>query len=100
MLDFICGQVIFTNHGFVRMQERGLLRDEVLRSLQTGRVINEYPDALPYPCYLVLSFVGLVPLHTVVAHDATHGDCLIITAYRPTLVDWLADFATRRTRSQ
>ena len=42
-------------------------KSDVRHVLQTGEVIEEYPDDTPFPSYLILGFVGDRPFHVVVA---------------------------------
>ena len=78
------------------MTERGITQEQTEKVMRVGRVIDFYPDAKPCPCFLLLSFVGLRPLHVVIGRQADTADCWIITVYEPDLETGEIDFATRR----
>ncbi len=62
-----------------------------------GEVIEVYESDRHYPSCLI-SRVEVEPLHVVAAVDPDAGVCHVITAYRPDLVHFEADFKTRRKR--
>lgn len=66
------------------MVERAITRDGVLQALLEGDVIEDYPDAHPFPSCLMLSS-GARPLHVVVAFDAALETVFVVTAYDPDL---------------
>jgi len=87
-----------TQHTFVRFQERGILIRDVINTINTGEIIEYYPDDYPYPSCLVL---GLS-----VENDYLHVCCgigndkiWIITAYYPAEDKWENDFKTRKVMS-
>jgi Domain of unknown function (DUF4258) len=89
-----CNRVLFNRHAITRMFERFISGPQVRKVLQTGEIIEDYPDDTPFPSRLVLGFVENRPLHVVVAeNDST---CHIITVYAPELTIWEPDFKTRR----
>ncbi len=63
-----------------------------------GETIAQYPDDKPYPSRLLLGLVGAKFLHVVVALDVSVGDCVVVTAYEPAIMQWGADFRTRKNR--
>jgi len=60
-----------------------------------GDLVEEYPNAYPYPCALILYLVTETkPLHVVAGTD---GDYLwLITAYYPTINKWEENYKTRK----
>jgi hypothetical protein len=56
-----------------------------------------YADDQPVPSCLLLDSEA-EPLHVVAALDSEHNICHVITAYRPDLDHFEADFRTRRQR--
>lgn len=93
-------EIRYTRHALSRMFERGIELSEVEAAMQSGTVVEEYPNDLPYPSRLVLyrSEHGL--LHVVcskaVDRDTTIG--YIITVYRPDPLDWDESLSKRRER--
>lgn len=97
MTGMRCREVKFSGHALRRMFERKINVDNVLGVIASGEIITEYPEDTPLPSYLILGFMGLQPIHVVVARDKISEMCHIITAYPPDLSQWSADFKTRRT---
>ncbi|MFO7958629.1 MAG: DUF4258 domain-containing protein [Candidatus Brocadiia bacterium] len=85
-------------HALERMLQRGISRASVLRTLEQGEVIEDYPDDRPFPSALLLGFAEGRPLHVVVALDATSGYAHVVTVYEPDLEHFESDFRTRRER--
>jgi hypothetical protein len=89
------GRILWKRHALERMMERGISRTEVKRVILQGNIIEYYPDDYPIPSVL-LAALQPEPLHIVVAYDAESQQCYVITAYRPDLTHFEADFITRR----
>lgn len=86
---------VMTRHAEARRRQRGITVPEIKATIMTGEIIEDYPDAYPYPACLVLSLdVGGKPLHVVcgVADDMLW----VITAYRPAPEQWGPDYKTRK----
>lgn len=49
-------RIVWRNHASRRMIERGIKRKDVKTALMVHEIIEEYPDAFPYPSYLLLGF--------------------------------------------
>ena len=78
------------------MFERSISPDEVLQLIESGEVIEGYPDDQPYPSVLLYAHVKGKILHAVVASDSATGDCYVITVYVPDAAIWSDDFRSRR----
>jgi hypothetical protein len=78
------------------MFRRRISAEEIRLVLETGKVIEDYPDDQPFPSKLVLGYVARRPLHVVVAEDWGTGTCIIVTAYEPEHDLWEAGFERRR----
>jgi hypothetical protein len=91
-----CSSLVFSGHAVRRMFERGIREDAVLAVIQSGEVIAEYPDDVPFPSYLILGFVGGQSVHVALALDAAKRTCHVVTAYVPNPGLWSDDFKTRR----
>ena len=92
---FTEGRILWKKHALERMMERGILREAVKQTVLKGTVIEDYPDDYPVPS-LLIAVREPEPLHVVLAWDARLRQCHIITAYRPSLEHFEADFMTRR----
>lgn len=85
----------WTTHCAARIQERGILRTEILCGIENGEIIEQYPEDFPYPSCLILGLEKLnKPLHIVVGCDKAF--IYIITAYYPDNMKWEGGFKTRK----
>ena len=64
--------------------------------VETGEVIDDRPNDLPYPSRLLLGFANGRPLHVVVAD--TPAATVVITVYEPNRTLWRPGFKRRRKR--
>ena len=90
-------EIIWTQHCLERMQERDISRADVKNGIQTGEVIENYPDDYPNPSCLVFGYTvnGRI-LHIVVGCDMIN--IYIITAYYPDTSKFENDLKTRKKR--
>ena len=90
-------KIIWTQHCLERMQERDISRADVTNGIQTGEVIENYPDDYPNPSCLVFGYTvnGRI-LHIVVGCDMIN--IYIITAYYPDTSKFENDLKTRKKR--
>ena len=89
-------RLLFRVHAIQRMFQRGLSERDVRQVLQSGEVIQEYPDDQPYPSRLVLGWSGWRPIHVVAADNQDDHEVVVITVYEPDPSHWEPDFRTRR----
>lgn len=91
---------LFTEHARREMEAEPLGRigtEEVLQVLNTGEIIETYPDDTPYPSCLVLGRTEANrPLHVVCAPVQDKGRLIIITTYQPDPGRWEPDFHRRK----
>ena len=52
----VCGRIKWSTHAAKRIQEGGIRRADILYCLKTGEIIEDYPDAFPYPSCLVYGY--------------------------------------------
>ena len=82
-------------HAAEMMMKRGISRRDVLNCLQSGEIIEDYPNSFPHPSCLVFgNSVGGKIMHTVVG--LKEDLLMIITAYYPDTVKFEDDLRTRR----
>jgi len=89
-------RLVFRVHAVRRMAERGISVEDVREVVQTGTVIERYPDERPYPSRLVLGWRGSRPLHVVAADNSAVEEIVIVTVYEPDPARWRPGFTTRR----
>ena len=91
------GKIKWKTHCLERMQERDISISDIMNCIDSGEIIEVYPEDLPYPSCLVfgMSLNGNV-LHVVVGTD---GNFLyFITAYYPDTIRFEEDLKTRREK--
>jgi len=93
-----CKEIKFSAHAILRMFERQISKDSVIKSIQTGEIIAEYWDDKPYPSFLILGWLNRQPLHVIVAFDESTKLCIIVTVYIPDPNLWENNFKTRRKK--
>lgn len=96
-LQKICSleNIEITLHAAKRLEQRGILIEDVISCIKTGEIIEQYPDDYPYPSCLILgkSLTQLI-LHVVTGSDLS--TLWIVTTYYPDLEKWESDFKTRK----
>ena len=90
-----CKELIFSTHAIQRMFEPHIGISHIKTIIESGEIITEYPDDLPFPSYLIIGWVNNRPIHAVVAIDGNSKRCYIITAYIPDPSLWSSDFRKR-----
>ena len=91
------GKIITSVHILEQLDERDIKYSEVKRAINEGEIIEQYPDAYPYPACLVLYInIDGIPLHVVVASDSEY--ITLVTAYRPSIDRFESDWKTRKRR--
>ena len=89
---------LFRLHAIRRMFERRISEADVKKVVQTGAVIENYPEDTPYPSKLMLGWCESRPLHIVVAENKAEQEIIIVTVYEPSLDFWEADFKRRKQK--
>ena len=88
-------KIKWTAHSMERLGERDISIKDVKNSIETGEIIEEYPDDYPYPSCLILGMASnRRKIHVVVGSDDDY--IYIITAYYPDALIFGEDFKTRR----
>ena len=86
--------IIFSGHVLRRMFERNIRADEIRWIVENGKVVEDYPDDLPFPSKLLEGNFSGRQLHVVVAVDGSR--CIAVTTYAPDPELWDVDGRTRR----
>ncbi len=85
----------WAKHCLERMQERNININDVESCLQTGEIIEDYPDDLPHPSCLIFGYTKENKvLHIVV--DSNGNIIFFITAYYPNTDKFETDLKTRK----
>jgi hypothetical protein len=88
------GRYRYTVHGANQRIARQLTRTDIEDAIQSGEIIEDYPEHHYGPCCLILGFTRSGrPLHLVCScRDVVD----IITVYEPDLLAWESDWRTRK----
>ena len=89
-------RLVFRVHAVRRMVARGISEHEVRHVLDTGHVIEDYPQDQPYPSRLVLGFLGSRPVHVVAAENTQDQETIVVTVYEPDPARWDPTFRKKR----
>jgi hypothetical protein len=88
--------MIFRIHAIQRMFERRVSEETVRQVLQSGEMIEDYSDEMPYPGGLILGRRGVRPLHVVMAENSKEDEQVVITIYEPDPAHWKAGSKDRK----
>jgi hypothetical protein len=80
----------------MRLEQRGISRDEILNSVSVYEIVEEYPQDKYLPSCLVYSEYLQRKFHIVFGLDYSDESIVIITAYEPSTDTWNSDLKTRR----
>lgn len=89
-------KLIFRMHALQRMYERDIFEKDIRSVIETGEVIEDYKNDLPYPSKLIFGRVGFRPLHVVASFNDEANEIIIITTYEPDPHLWESNFKKRR----
>ena len=90
------GRFEFSFHANRALQDDQISDDEIQDSVQSGEIIEDYPDDIPYPSCLIYGRIGGTdPVHSVWGYNAEGRLAVLITAYRPDPSRWI-DMRVRR----
>jgi len=91
--------IVMTQHLVNRCREREISYDDIKYSISNGEIIENYPNAYPYPACLVFGMsINDKPIH--VAVGVGDGKLWVITAYCPNLKEWESDLKTRKAENK
>ena len=88
-------KVFITEHAAERFRQRGIKIGDIKCAVESGEIIEQYPDDFPFPSCLVFgkdrqnNFI-----HICMSDEGSMSR--IITAYHPDKNIWSADLKTRK----
>jgi len=86
----------FRIHALRQMFQRRISDSDIRELLERGTIIEEYPDDVPYPSFLISGMVNHRPLHGVMAYNNVDREAIVITAYEPDPDSWSENYTRRR----
>jgi len=89
------GHLKWTAHTLEKMQERKIEPTDVISCILNGTIIEQYPQAYPYPACLILGKTASdVIIHSVIGYGNSH--LWIVTVYEPDENEWINGFTERK----
>ena len=94
------GKSQVTEHGQEALLDDGIDLDEILESLDTAQVVEDYPDAFKGPSVLLLQNIRKdLLIHVLWGLSKSNlGVASLITVYFPTPEKWYDGFMKRRPK--
>jgi hypothetical protein len=92
------GDYALSAHGLEELLADDILFADVLASLTSAEVVEDYPDHARGPCVLALQHDAVgQPLHILWGIPKNRPNfAVLVTAYRPDSQKWTNDFRERR----
>ena len=90
--------MVMTQHSRKRFSERGIRMQDIVNAIDSGEIIEDYPEDYPFPSCLILGRSDEKVIHVVASID--EGMIYLITAYIPDPDKWEADWKTRKEEQQ
>lgn len=89
-------KILWTYHVNMRLGQRPLSREIILRAAHSYEIIEEYPKDKYLPSYPIRAEHGQLVFHVQIAADMIMENVRIVTAYIPEPSQWERDFRRRR----
>ena len=86
--------MVLTQHSRKRFSERGIQIQNIVKTIENGEIIEDYPDDYPFPSCLILGTSEEKTIHIVASIN--DGVIFLITAYIPDPDKWEDDWKTRK----
>lgn len=94
------GEVSISAHAYDELADDDIFAGDVVAGVATAVMVEDYPQAAKGPSVLMLQRDGEGrPIHVVWGVPrGRRSPATVVTAYRPDLARWSADFMRRRIR--
>jgi hypothetical protein len=94
------GDYIVSRHGFRELAADDIVAEDAIAGVASAVVVEDYPTSRKEPSVLALQRDrNGRPIHVMWGIPKDAGTpAILVTAYRPTLERWTADYMKRRTR--
>ena len=90
------GHIRITDHADEEAVADGISIEQILNTVFSGEIIEQYPNDKPYPSCLIYSD-SEGPLHSVWPYNETNSWAVLITVYRPDAQRWI-NWRTRKPK--
>ncbi len=92
---YLDDMVLVSEHAAMRFKQRGLKAKDIRAAVNSGEIIEQYPDDFPFPSCLIIGKSGDGKwIHVVMSNEGSMSR--IITAYYPDPDKWSEDLITRK----
>jgi hypothetical protein len=92
------GNILISEHGYDEMVQDDISIKDIITSLHSSKLIEDYPEYPKGPCILLLQYDSKnKPIHTVwgIPKGKT-SPAVLVTAYRPNPNRWDVEFIRRK----
>lgn len=89
-------RLIFRVHAIQRMFARRVSEPNVRQVLESGQMVENYSDDMPFPSGLILGRSGNRSFHVVIAGNLGDKQVVVITVYEPDPSQWRAHLKSRK----
>ena len=89
-------RILWTYHVNIRMKDRFISRDMVLKSVDSYEILESNPKDKYLPSYLVYCRYKESCFHVLFAVDIQNENVRVVTAYLPDLNRWVMDLKRRK----
>ncbi len=91
------GEILISDHGYDEMMEDRIIVKDIINSIESSELIEDYPDYKKGPCVLLLQYDKMrKPIHVVWGIPKGRlTPAVIVTAYRPDPDRWSNDYRRR-----
>ncbi len=90
--------MVMTQHCRKRFAERNISVEDIIQVIDTGCIIETYPEDFPVPSCLILGYSGNRAIH--ICASIMDDYIYLITAYIPDPEKWDDDWRTRKGESE
>ena len=93
------GQIRISDHADEEAETDNLIFNDIIESVYTGEIIENYPKDSPYPSCLIFAKTPKGdPIHSVWGYNAENEWSVLITVYRPDPAKWI-NWKKRRSKN-
>lgn len=90
-------KIVWSKHFSKRLRERAITQADVVYCVLHGEIIEDYPNAYPYPACLIHGVtICREAIHIVVGMNEEY--VYMVTGYYPSLEKFESDLKTRRVK--
>lgn len=91
-------KILTSAHGYEELAADSIYVQDILASVESAKIVEEYSEYRKGPCVLVLQYdVKKKPIHVLWGIPFGKNEpAVVVTAHRPKSDKWSADFSRRK----